>query len=73
MVSQRKYIMRTQSGLVVVQGEPEELARLIMQLVNDDELAKRLGSNGSNNIKNNLTLEMVGKRLMDVINTIVKN
>jgi hypothetical protein len=38
-----------------------------MQLVNDEDLAKRLGNNGFNNINNNLTLEKVGKRLMDVI------
>jgi hypothetical protein len=36
-------------------------------LVKDDDLAKKLGSNGLNYIKNNLTLEMVGKRLMDVV------
>ena len=47
--------------------QPEELAQLIMQLLNDKDLAKRLGNNGFNNINNNLTLEMIGKRLMDVI------
>ena len=62
------YIMKTDSGLVSTTRQPEELARLIMQLVEDESLAKRLGSNGSNNIKNNLTLEMIGKRLLDVIN-----
>jgi hypothetical protein len=41
-----------------------------MQLVNDKDLAKRLGDNGFNNINNNLTLNMVGKRLMSVIRRI---
>ena len=45
----------------------EELAELIMKLVNYKDLAKRLGNNGFNNINNNLTLNMIGKRLMDVI------
>ncbi|MGC1131845.1 MAG: glycosyltransferase family 4 protein, partial [Nitrososphaeraceae archaeon] len=63
-----KYIIKTHSGLVATTRQPEELARLIMKLVNDMDLAKKLGSNGFNNIKSNLTLEMVGKRLMDVIN-----
>ena len=62
-----QYILRTHSGLVATSRRPEELSRLIMQLVKDDELAKGLGINGSNYIKNNLTLEMVGMRLMDVI------
>jgi colanic acid biosynthesis glycosyl transferase WcaI len=62
-----KYIQKTQSGLVTVTRQPEELAHLIMNLVNDENLAKTLGNNGFNNINNNLTLEMVGKRFMDVI------
>ena len=62
-----KYILKTQSGLVSSTRQPEELARLIKQLVNDDSLSKMLGNNGCANIKNNLTLEMIGKRLMDVI------
>jgi glycosyltransferase involved in cell wall biosynthesis len=62
-----KYIQTTQSGLTSETRTPEELARMIMMLVKDDDLAKKLGSNGLNYIKNNLTLEMVGKRLMDVV------
>jgi glycosyltransferase involved in cell wall biosynthesis len=62
-----KYIRKTQSGLVTATRQPEELARLIMHLVNDENLAKTLGDNGFNNINNNLTLEMVGKRFVDVI------
>jgi glycosyltransferase involved in cell wall biosynthesis len=62
-----KYIEKTQSGLVTATRQPEELAELIMQLVNDENLANTLGNNGFNNINNNLTLEKVGKRLMDVI------
>jgi glycosyltransferase involved in cell wall biosynthesis len=62
-----KYIIETQSGLVATTSKPEELAELIMQLVKDKDLAKRLGDNGFSNINNNLTLNMIGKRLMDVI------
>jgi glycosyltransferase involved in cell wall biosynthesis len=65
-----KYIIETQSGLVATTSKPEELAELIMQLVKDKDLAKRLGDNGFSNINNNLTLNMVGKRLMDVIRRI---
>jgi colanic acid biosynthesis glycosyl transferase WcaI len=62
-----RYIIKTQTGLVATTRQPEELAQLIMQLLNDKDLAKRLGNNGFNNINNNLTLEMIGKRLMDII------
>jgi N,N'-diacetylbacillosaminyl-diphospho-undecaprenol alpha-1,3-N-acetylgalactosaminyltransferase len=61
------YITRTQSGLVSKTRTPEELARLIMNLVNDDSLAKELGSNGFQHIRKNLTLDLVGKRIMSVI------
>jgi hypothetical protein len=52
---------------VATTRQPQELAELIMQLVNDQDLAKNLGNNGFNNINNNLTLEIIGKRFMDVI------
>lgn len=67
-----RYIKETQSGLVATTRQPEELAQLIMQLVNDNNLAKRLGDNGFNNVNKNLTLEAIGKRLMDVISRSVR-
>jgi glycosyltransferase involved in cell wall biosynthesis len=57
---------------VATTRQPEELAQLIMQLVNDNNLAKRLGDNGFNNVNKNLTLEAIGKRLMDVISRSVR-
>jgi len=63
----RKYVERTKIGLATSSRRPEELAKLILMLIRDSQLAKRLGANGINNIKNNLTLDLVGKRLMKVI------
>jgi colanic acid biosynthesis glycosyl transferase WcaI len=62
-----RYIKKTESGLVTSTRDPQDLAGLIMRLVRDQDLAKSLGSNGFKYIMNNLTLEMVGKRFMDVI------
>jgi glycosyltransferase involved in cell wall biosynthesis len=62
-----RYINETQSGLVTRDRDPNKVADLIMNLVNDEDLARTLGSNGCNYIKNNLTLEMIGKRFMKVI------
>ena len=62
-----KYIKETHSGLVTGSRDPKELAGLILNLVNDDNLARTMGNNGYNYIKNNLTLEMIGKRFMKVI------
>lgn len=62
-----KYILETKSGLVTNSRNPQELSQLILRLVNDDSLAKKLGENGYDNIKNNQTIEIIGKRLMSVI------
>jgi colanic acid biosynthesis glycosyl transferase WcaI len=67
-----RYINKTQSGLVTSRRQPEELAELIMRLVNDQDLAKNLGNNGFNYIINNLTFEIVGKRFMDVISRSIR-
>jgi glycosyltransferase involved in cell wall biosynthesis len=64
-----KYILATHSGLVTQSRSPEDLAKIIMILVRDDNLSKKLGNNGLNYIKNNLTLGIVGKRFMEVIRT----
>lgn len=62
-----RYITKTQSGLVTQERNPKVVAGIIMQLVNDKEYARQLGMNGLNNIKNNLTLTAVGKRIIDII------
>jgi colanic acid biosynthesis glycosyl transferase WcaI len=62
-----RYVMRSQCGLASNIRTPEELARLIMILVNDDDLAKKLGRNGIDYVNKHLTLEKVGSRLMEVI------
>jgi colanic acid biosynthesis glycosyl transferase WcaI len=67
-----RYINETQSGLVASIRQPQELAELIMRLVNDQDLAKNLGNNGFNYIMNNLTLEILGKRFMDVISKSIR-
>jgi colanic acid biosynthesis glycosyl transferase WcaI len=67
-----KYITKTQSGLATTSRQPEELAQLVMRLVNDEELTRRLGANGFNNVNSHLTLEIIGKRLMNIIRRIGK-
>lgn len=61
------YIEKTKSGLVVKNKDPEDLATSIIRLVEDEQLAKQLGDNGSQYIRENLTIEKIGARLMKVI------
>jgi glycosyltransferase involved in cell wall biosynthesis len=62
-----RYIQEIESGLTTNSREPKQLAQLILRLIDDEELADRLGENGYNNVHRNLTLEMIGERLMDII------
>ena len=62
-----KYIEKTKSGLVVKNKNPNQLSKAIIKLVEDEPLARQLGDNGRNYIAENLSLEKIGERLMDVI------
>ena len=62
-----KYIERTKSGLVNSSRNPEDVAKLIMSLVNDQKLAHQYGINGYNYVQDNLTLEKIGNKLMKII------
>jgi glycosyltransferase involved in cell wall biosynthesis len=66
-----RYILRTESGLVTDSEKPEDLARLISKVAADKQLAQVLGANGARNVRENLTLEIIGKRLLEVIEQIV--
>jgi len=61
------YIEKTKSGLVVKNKNPKNLANTILKLTNDNQLSEKLGKNGAQYIKENLTIEKIGERLMDVI------
>jgi glycosyltransferase involved in cell wall biosynthesis len=63
-----RYILRCQSGLVVRPTQPRELAEAILNLASDEALCKRLGENGYIHVINNLTLDKIGNRLVQVIN-----
>jgi glycosyltransferase involved in cell wall biosynthesis len=61
------FVYRTQSGLVSRNRDPQKIAELVMKLINDKTLADQLGSNGYNFIHENLTLEKIGERFIEVI------
>ena len=66
-----RYIRETNSGLIC-DANPSDLANKIKQLLDDPSLTTQLGNNGYTFIKNNLTIEKVGKRFLQVINTVTK-
>jgi glycosyltransferase involved in cell wall biosynthesis len=65
-----RFIRESKSGLVSTTNDSQEIAQLIMTLANDEKLSNMLGKNGFNHIKDNLTLEKVGKRMLDIVKAI---
>jgi glycosyltransferase involved in cell wall biosynthesis len=63
----RRYILQTECGMVAKPGNTSELAMIITKLIRDDSLCKKLGDNGYKNVIDNLTLEKIGIRLLEVI------
>ncbi len=50
-------VIKDQTAFLVEEGDTDEMAVKIMQLLNDRELAKKMGAAGKENIKHNFTLE----------------
>lgn len=67
-LAQKKLILRTESGLVHEEKNAADFAKKVLQLYDDPELRKRLGSNGSKFIKDEFVWEKVSKNLTDVYN-----
>lgn len=65
----KRYVNRTKSGIVTSSRDPKTVSDLILKLVKDEKLAEELGQNGRRYVLENLTIEMIGKRLMKVINS----
>jgi glycosyltransferase involved in cell wall biosynthesis len=63
------YVSRTKSGLVCRSKDPQKIADLIRKLVYDENLSRELGTNGCYYVLRNLTLNRIGQRFMNVINT----
>ncbi|MGI0014547.1 MAG: glycosyltransferase family 4 protein, partial [Nitrososphaera sp.] len=61
-----RYISATRSGIIVPR-DPGALAEAILKLANDENLARTLGQNALSNVQGNLTLDIIGMRLLNVI------
>ena len=63
-----RYIEKTKSGLVTKSSDPVKFANMVMKLIDDEKLSDELGKNGLVNVKNSLTLDNIGKRILSIIN-----
>ena len=59
-----RYVRETESGIVVEPGDYEELARVIMYLLNHREIAEKYGLNGRDFVEKNLSLLGISSKLL---------
>jgi len=63
-----EYVRGTRSGVVVKPGDGEALAKAVLYLKNNPDLARELGSSGRHYVEENLSIEKIGKEMMTVFN-----
>jgi len=61
-----EYVKETKSGIVVKPGDYEAIAKAILYLKNNPDLAKELGDSGRHYIESNLSIEKIGKEIIAV-------
>jgi glycosyltransferase involved in cell wall biosynthesis len=67
-----KYVKETFSGIVIRPGDHEALASAVLYLKGSPELAKELGENGRRYVEENISLENIGREMVQLLNMITK-
>jgi colanic acid biosynthesis glycosyl transferase WcaI len=67
-----EYVRGTRSGVVVKPGDGEALAKAVLYLKNNPDLARELGSSGRHYVEENLSIEKIGKEMMVVFNKVLR-
>jgi glycosyltransferase involved in cell wall biosynthesis len=64
------YIRETGSGIVVKPGDHEALARAVIYLRKNPEIARNMGENGRKYVENNLSIEAIGSVMKQILETL---
>jgi len=67
------YVSETESGVVVKPGDYEALAKAILYLRENRDVAEKLGASGRRYVENNLSIEKIGLKTMAVFNHVLRN
>jgi glycosyltransferase involved in cell wall biosynthesis len=62
-----RYVSETNSGIVVKPSDYEDLAKGILYLKKNPDVANRLGKSGRQYVENNLSTEKIGGRMYEVL------
>jgi len=66
-------VKETGSGVVVKPGDYEALAKVVLYLKNNPDLARGLGDSGRRYVEDNLSIEKIGKEMMAVFNKVLRH
>jgi len=61
-----KYVMETESGIVVKPGDYGALSKAVLYLRENRDVAEKLGASGRKYVENNLSIEKIGLKMMTV-------
>lgn len=66
------YVKETNSGLVVYPGDHEALAKAVISLKENPELARMMGENGRKYVETEASIEAVGLRMKEILEKLTK-
>jgi glycosyltransferase involved in cell wall biosynthesis len=64
------YVQETKSGVVVKPGDYKSLAESIVYLRRNKDVVKELGENGRRYVENNLSIEIIGLKMKEILETL---
>jgi len=68
-----RYVSETNSGIVVKPGDYEALAKAVLYLRENRDVAEKLGASGRRYVENNLSIEKIGLKMKTVFNHVLNN
>ena len=66
-----EYVKETKSGIIVEPGDHKALAKAILYLRDNQEIAKKLGENGRKYVEDKLSIEKIGLQMKRVFETLL--
>jgi glycosyltransferase involved in cell wall biosynthesis len=68
-----EYVKETGSRIVVKPGDYEALAKAVLYLKENRDVAEKLGASGRQYVENNLSIEKIGSKMMTIFKKILAN
>ena len=66
------YVKETNSGLVVCPGDPEALAKAVIELKENPSFARTMGENGRKYVGNETSIDAVGLKMKEIFETLLE-